>query len=102
MDVDRAGTDELARQAVSVAQALRDSADPIRRLRFSGAVSGRDYAEHGAALASALAVLNSRLTGGRADLLDTLAPRLSSSAEVIAEVDGQGARRLRDSSGSVS
>ncbi len=64
VDVDRAGTDELARQAVSVAQALRDSADPIRRLRFSGAVSGRDYAEHGAALASALAVLNSRLTGG--------------------------------------
>ena len=101
MDVDRAGTDELARHAVSVAQALRDSAEPIRRLRFSGAVSGRDYAEHGAALASALAVLNSRLTG-RADLLDALARRLSSSSVVMAEGDVLGAPRLRDSSGSVS
>ncbi|MDI9899441.1 hypothetical protein QM716_06200 [Rhodococcus sp. IEGM 1409] len=101
MDVDRAGTDELAHHAVSVAQGLRDSAEPIRRLRWGGAVSGRDYVEHGAALASALAVLNSRLTG-RADLLDTLGRRLFSSAQVIAEVDREGAQRLRDSDGSAS
>ena len=39
MDVDRAGTDELARHAMSVAQALRDSAEAdqafaIQRCRF--------------------------------------------------------------------
>lgn len=101
MDVDRAGTDELARHAVSVAQGLRDSAEPIKHLRWGGAASGRDYAERGAALASALAVLNSRLTG-RADLLDTLARRLSSSAEAITEADREGARRVRDSGGSAS
>nr|WP_242459948.1 hypothetical protein [Rhodococcus sp. MS13] len=91
----------MARHAVSVAQGLRDSAEPIKHLRGDGAASGRDYAEHGAALESALAVLNSRLTG-RADLLDTLARRLSSSAEAITEVDREGARRVRDSGGSAS
>ena len=101
MEVDRAGTDDLARHAVSVAQSLRDSAQPITHLRWGGDVSGRDYVEHGDALASALAVLNSRLTG-RADLLDTLGRRLSSSAQVIAEVDREAAQRLRDSGGSTS
>jgi len=101
VDVDRAGTDELARHAVSAAQDLRASAEPIRHLRFGGAVSGRDYAEHGVALASALAVVNSRLVG-RADFLEMLGRRLSSSTEAVVDVDRAGAQRLRGSGGSAS